>query len=532
MSRKSHRRRALEFLRVAHLYRLGDLTTEQPHPETGELSHWARNDLPRAISVLKSVDLRALKILELYAADLDRLAGAVQETLARGNRIFLCGCGATGRLALTLEFLWNGRSRGRDRVRSFMAGGDVALVHALEGFEDYPRYGARHLRQMGFADGDLLIGCTEGGETPYVIGATEEAARISSNRPYFLYCNADGVLAARVERFRRVRDNPNIHELSLHVGPMALTGSTRMQASTVLQLAVGVALLYPGEPARSLISRYCRQVRDTDFSFLADFVEQESDVYLRGDHVIYRIREFGITVLTDTTERAPTFSLVPFDRPNGRRVPPSLCYVSLEDAKDSACAWRRLLNREPRCLDWPAIDPRTTSDYLRGFDFSADVPNWRRRRIPGRTQEAFHIGSSSQGIELRLGRLEHQVTTHYEGDLFRHLLLKQMLNIHSTLVMGRLGRYENNLMTWVRPTNGKLVDRAARYVQHLLAGAGASNGSYEEIVCRLFAEMARARPGESVVLRTYRSLSNRAPAHLGPGQTMNYHMRKGGSDHA
>ena len=81
-----------------------------------------------------------------------------------------------------------------------------------------------------------------------------------------------------------------------------------------------------------------------------------------------------------------------------------------------------------------------------------------------------------------------------------------MLNIHSTVVMGRLGRYKNNLMTWVSPTNCKLVDRATRYVRLLLAGAGQADRSYEEIVRRLFAEMHVTEPGESVVLRTYRSL--------------------------
>ena len=76
------------------------------------------------------------------------------------------------------------------------------------------------------------------------------------------------------------------------------------------------------------------------------------------------------------------------------------------------------------------------------------------------------------------------------------------------LVMGRLGRYENNLMTWVTPTNGKLVDRAARYVQHLLSHAGGTDPSYEEVVRQLFAEMDRARPDESIVLRTCHSLRN------------------------
>ena len=72
--------------------------------------------------------------------------------------------------------------------------------------------------------------------------------------------------------------------------------------------------------------------------------------------------------------------------------------------------------------------------------------------------------------------------------------------------MGRLGRYENNLMTWVSPTNGKLVDRAARYVRHLLDQTGGVDPGYAAVVSQLFLEAERTRPGESVVLRTYHAL--------------------------
>lgn len=506
MRNNNPQQRALEFLRVSHLYRLGVLPTEQPHNDTRGLSEWAQNDLPRAVSVLKRIDLRALETLEKYAADSDRLADAVQATLARGRRVYLCGCGATGRLSLSLEFLWRHKHPGNDQVRSFMAGGDVALVEALEGFEDHPAYGARHLREMGFADGDLLVSCTEGGETPYVIGATEEAARISSNPPYFLYCNADSVLSRHVERFRRVYDNPKINRVCLDVGPMALTGSTRMQASTVLQLVVGLALLHPEQPARDSIVAFKSSVRETDFSFLTGLIEKESEIYSSGHHVTYRVKDYGITVLTDTTERAPTFSLVPFDQLNEQRAQYSLCYVSLEDATDPATAWTQLLNRRPRSLEWSEVDPRTTSDYLYQFDFSIHALERRRSRIPDKTHHEFRIGKSRAGIGLSLSGLAHEVTANGLPELFQHLLLKQMLNIHSTLVMGRLGRYKNNLMTWVSPTNCKLVDRATRYVKQLLAGAGRTSPRYDEIVRRLFAEMDVTQPGESVVLRTYRSL--------------------------
>ena len=150
MNGRSPQDRALEYLRVAHLFRLGHLPTEQPHPRTSRLSHWARTDLPTAIAVLKSVDLRALSTLKRYAAEIDDLAESIQSTLSRGHRIFLCGCGATGRLALSLEFLWRQQHGNGDEVISFMAGGDVALVQSLEGFEDHPAYGARHLEELGF----------------------------------------------------------------------------------------------------------------------------------------------------------------------------------------------------------------------------------------------------------------------------------------------------------------------------------------------------------------------------------------------
>src|SRR5690606_24270529 len=88
-----------------------------------------------------------------------------------------------------------------------------------------------------------------------------------------------------------------------------------------------------------------------------------------------------------------------------------------------------------------------------------------------------------------------------EHPLIKHTLVKMLLNIHSTLIMGRLGRYEGNLMTWVYPNNGKLIDRAARYVGILLERRGVTV-SYDEVVRRLL-DINRDLPSNtSVVLKT------------------------------
>lgn len=77
-----------------------------------------------------------------------------------------------------------------------------------------------------------------------------------------------------------------------------------------------------------------------------------------------------------------------------------------------------------------------------------------------------------------------------------------LLNAHSTLVMGRLGRYEDNVMTYVAANNFKLIDRAIRYVRLLLKRHHGLDSDYEAVAQLLLAEKSRLPPGEPIVLRT------------------------------
>jgi N-acetylmuramic acid 6-phosphate etherase len=75
--------------------------------------------------------------------------------------------------------------------------------------------------------------------------------------------------------------------------------------------------------------------------------------------------------------------------------------------------------------------------------------------------------------------------------------------------MVRYGRYESNVMTWVKPSNKKLIDRAIRYVEYLLHHQNILGFSYEEICYQLFEETERMRADQSVVLMTVESLKKR-----------------------
>ena len=59
---------------------------------------------------------------------------------------------------------------------------------------------------------------------------------------YFVYNNPDEILCAHVERSREVIQDARIEKINLTTGPMAITGSTRMQATTI-QLCVMLTVM-------------------------------------------------------------------------------------------------------------------------------------------------------------------------------------------------------------------------------------------------------------------------------------------------
>jgi N-acetylmuramic acid 6-phosphate etherase len=510
MSSKS---KAEAFLKISSQFRLGDLDTEKPHPETKELSALVKTDILKAISILKEVDIEALDIVRKQSNEILRMKADIEVTLNNDHRIFLAGCGATGRLSLVIEVLWRKLKAGtkyESSVISLMAGGDTALIRSIEGFEDYPAFAARQLHELGFSEGDLLIACTEGGETPFVIGAAEYAAEISTASPYFLYCNPDEILLGLTERTTRILHNTLVNRINLSVGPMALSGSTRMQASTVLMYAVGLALLNSFEKINigTDVDKFINYIRNVDYGFLSPYIIKEYNIYNAGSYLLYSTHDdLGISVLTDTTERSPTFTLYPFNNYQIKEHPPSLVYLWMPDARDSSAAWRSLLFRDPRPLNWIEY-PVTSDNYLLGFDFSMKGLKKRKEKVSPSECEIFDIRRDHGRYSFDLLGEIHMVSVEGLTLLQQHLLLKMMLNIMSTLIMGKLGRYESNLMIYVTPGNNKLIDRAARYVGILLERSGMI-ANYEDIVYELFEEMENGVGTRSLVLDTFSRIAER-----------------------
>lgn len=487
------------FLKISEQFKLGHLITESFHPKTTHLSSLVKSDVAKAHRLLQEVDRDALEVMKSKTGELWELAEQIKDTLTNGNKIFMCGCGATGRLSLVLETLYRQKFGQTNQVVSFMAGGDYALIKSVESFEDKTDYGERQLMELGFGPEDLLLASTEGGETAFVIGACQKASQISRRNPYFLYCNPDEVLKP-IHRSQEVIENQKIKKINLTVGPMAISGSTRMQASTVLMLGIGVGLLYSHKDESSFNDFYkdfLYRLTLTNYEALAPLTQLEAKLYENKTYLNYVTDPFlAISILTDTTERSPTFSLRPFENRLEPEAPHGLCYLFIPEAETSGHAWSELLWRPPRPVEWPELDGKINRERLFGFDISKIGLKNRSQSIP---TETFSIIYQDGGVHFKCQ--DEEAHFHWgEDPLFNHLMVKMLLNSHSTLIMGLLGRYEGNVMTWVRPSNNKLIDRSARYILQILSQLNVSV-SYEEVVLRIFEEMEELDDNGPVVMK-------------------------------
>jgi N-acetylmuramic acid 6-phosphate etherase len=495
-----------EFKKLSDQFQLGSITTEKFHSKSKNLSHDSVNNLSHAIKTLKEIDQDAFSILKGREQELYQIYERVSSIKNDGASIFLCGCGATGRLSLAIETL--ALQLGIKTIKAFMAGGDYALIKSVESFEDKMDYGKRQLEDLGFTNRDLLIAITEGGETSFVIGAALRASELSKNNPLFLYCNPDNEIN-HLERCNQVLKNDRIEKVNLTVGAMALSGSTRMQASTIQMYVAGLFCLndfVSFEEFSKYIKDSLYELQGLEYEKLKPFIESETLAYKSDNLVTYKSsQDLAISVLTDTTERSPTFSLAPFE--NDLQDTLSLCYLVVEGALSSKEAWKKMLGRAPRSLDWGKGFERINLQHIYAFDISENSIKRRSSSLlESKKNLIFSISDTDTGFEFDLTDSRENFELKSRDILLKHICLKVLLNTHSTLVMGRLNRYESNIMTWVKPSNFKLIDRASRYAHRLLDMRGVVV-SYDDILNYIYHSNATIDSEESIVLKTVREFS-------------------------
>jgi len=154
-------------------------------------------------------DMSSQEILELIHSEdavahaavgevLPRMAEAVEVlacALSGGGRWFNVGAGTSGRLGvLDASEIPPTYGLSPRIVQGVIAGGERALRSAVEGAEDDSQAGSLALEERGLTLGDVVLGISASGTTPFVLGAIEAAGKLGA-RTIAITCDPDSPLA-------------------------------------------------------------------------------------------------------------------------------------------------------------------------------------------------------------------------------------------------------------------------------------------------------------------------------------------------
>ena len=98
--------RSIDYVENKTQFHLFNLLTEQRHTETWNLSFTIQSNIEAGLRMLFSVDrdvCRKIEDLVREPSALEQAAQAVAESVQKGRRVYVYGCGATGRLAKQME---------------------------------------------------------------------------------------------------------------------------------------------------------------------------------------------------------------------------------------------------------------------------------------------------------------------------------------------------------------------------------------------------------------------------------------------
>ncbi len=500
-----------------------ETSTEMSHPITEHLSEVMEESVIEGMELLLQVDEMVLEGYGQFIPKIEALSSSLAEKISRGGRIFLIGSGSSGRVGIVTSKLCKSLFNDlADVIKGVLSGGDSVMIKPRENYEDNDKAGEKAFDDYNLGPSDTVFLISASGSATFNAGAGHAAANAGAEVFYFY--NSKSVPDSTQKLFTRQK-NP-ITPLCIDIGPQAIAGSTRLQAATLANAALGAlfaATLYKAdknfERASSFPIELLNHMKEgfgiirKNLSTIAEIVSLEKTIFshplsnfsvrpgnpkAKVGYVTFIAEENTIqTVFIDATESSPTFSLPPMLREDeaNRLLPTYAAYIA--GARDNVDAWEKLLGRKVS-----KDDLQYTESFLLAKSAQGNY-SWDNRptaegnlvfgvvkitkdkntlpAITGPLLTAKRLGAKTCLIILSQEPLheEDRISINSYCDALvcldnlpkewtpfsETILLKQILNLISNSAMTLMGRVEGNLMTAVRAANNKLIARVMTLIK-------------------------------------------------------------------
>ena len=205
---------------------LEKLATERRNQRTMELDDMTVEEI---LTVMNEEDQSVAGVIRQEIPVIQQVVNRVIQSFQAGGRLIYIGAGTSGRLGV-LDAAECVPTFGVSpkMVVGLIAGGERALIKAVEGAEDSKTLAVEDLQALQLTPNDTVIGIAASGRTPYVIGGLDYAREIGAATAA-LSCNKEAIISQHADL-----------QIEVETGPEVLTGSTRLKAGTAQKLVLNM----------------------------------------------------------------------------------------------------------------------------------------------------------------------------------------------------------------------------------------------------------------------------------------------------
>lgn len=206
--------------------KFSELTTEQRNSASENIDKVSTLEM---LKIINDEDKKVAYVVEKVLPNIAKAVELIAEKLSNGGRLFYIGAGTSGRLGvLDASECPPTFGTNPEKIQGIIAGGNSALISAVEGAEDDKEKAVSDLNEKNFNSKDILIGIAASGRTPYVLSGIEYAKKI--------FAATVGISCVENSALAKISDI----EITPVTGAEVITGSTRMKAGTATKMILNM----------------------------------------------------------------------------------------------------------------------------------------------------------------------------------------------------------------------------------------------------------------------------------------------------
>ena len=203
-----------------------NILTEQNNPQNKTI------DLEETAKIVRTINKEDKKVALAVKKALPEITQAVDiiaKAFLNGGRLAYFGAGTSGRLGvLDASECWPTFSVPAEMIQGFIAGGDYALRHAVEGAEDSKDEALKDLSAFNPKPNDVVVGISASGNPQYILTVLEQARQKGTT--------TIGITSNPEAKLKPLCDVCIITP----VGAEVITGSSRMKSGTAQKMVLNM----------------------------------------------------------------------------------------------------------------------------------------------------------------------------------------------------------------------------------------------------------------------------------------------------